>query len=283
MSDEQNLQQTDNQQQTPPPSPDYESEARAQGWVAQEEFRGNERDWVDAETFVKRGREILPIVRKNNEKLLKELQEARKIAEEARSTAKEFQKFQKEQYERKAKDLEAQLTAIKAARREAISAGDGERVIELEEAQDVLKEEIAYTKEQASSTPEPTPQPKEEPKPDASLQAWLDRNDWFGVDKRTTGIANGLGEALRAENPTLVGQAFLDKLDEELAATLPEKFGKKRVANPMDVGTSSAGRPTKSKQSYDNLPPEAKAACDRFVKQGLMSREDYVADYDWSE
>jgi hypothetical protein len=283
MSDEQNLQQTDNQQQTPPPSPDYESEARAQGWVAQEEFRGNERDWVDAETFVKRGREILPIVRKNNEKLLKELQEARKIAEEARSTAKEFQKFQKEQYERKAKDLEAQLTAIKAARREAISAGDGERVIELEEAQDVLKEEIAYTKEQASSAPEPTPQPKEEPKPDASLQAWLDRNDWFGVDKRTTGIANGLGEALRAENPTLVGQAFLDKLDEELAATLPEKFGKKRVANPMDVGTSSAGRPTKSKQSYDNLPPEAKAACDRFVKQGLMSREDYVADYDWSE
>lgn len=284
MSDEQDLQQTDNQQQTPPPvdTPDYESEARAQGWVAQEEYRGSERDWVDAETFVKRGREILPIVRKNNEKLLKELQEARKIAEEARSTAKEFQKFQKEQYERKAKDLEAQMAAIKAARREAITAGDGDRVIELEEAQDALKEEIAITKEQARVEP-PKPEVREEPKPDASLQAWLDRNDWFGVDKRTTGIANGLGEALRAENPNLVGQAFLDKLDEELATTLPDKFGKKRVANPMDGGTPSTGRPTKSKQSYDNLPAEAKSACDRFVKQGLMSREEYVADYDWTE
>jgi hypothetical protein len=284
MSEETNLQQTEGQQQTPPPvdTPEYESEARAQGWVSQEEYRGNERDWVDAETFVKRGREILPIVRKNNEKLLKELQEARKIAEEARSTAKEFQKFQKEQYERKAKDLEAQMSAIKAARREAITAGDGERVIELEEAQDALKEELAITKEQAKAEP-PKPEVKEEIKPDASLQSWLDRNDWFGVDKRTTGIANGLGEALRAEYPNLQGQAFLDKLDEELAATLPDRFGKKKVANPMDVGTPSGGRPTKSKQSYDNLPAEAKSACDRFVKQGLMTREEYVADYDWTE
>ena len=105
---EENLQQTGDQTIDPPPQPseDFEGEARAQGWVPQEEFRGRENDWVDAETFVKRGREILPIVRKNNEKLLKELKEARAIAEEARSTAKEFQKFQKEQYERKAKDLE---------------------------------------------------------------------------------------------------------------------------------------------------------------------------------
>ena len=276
MSDEQNLQQTDNQPSNEPQVPEYESEARAQGWVGQDEFRGRESDWVDAETFVKRGREILPIVRKNNEKLLKELQEARKIAEEARETAKEFQKFQKEQYERKAKELEAQLSRLKVERREAISSGDGLRVDELEEAQDALKEELQQTKAAANYTPPPVETPKQV---DASLQTWLDKNDWFGVDKRTTGIANGLGEALRAENPGLVGQAFLDKLDEELAATLPEKFGKKRVSNPMDGASGTSGRPSKGKQSYDSLPADAKAACDRFVKQGLMTKEDYVKDY----
>jgi hypothetical protein len=31
------------------------------------------------------------------------------------------------------------------------------------------------------------------------------------------------------------------------------------------------------------LPEIAKAACDRFVKQKLMTKEAYVADYDWSE
>ena len=244
MSDEQEVQQTENQPQVETPVPEYETEARAQGWVGQEEFRGREADWVDAETFVKRGREILPIVRKNNEKLLKELQEARKIAEEARDAAKEFQKFQKEQYERKAKELEAQLAQIKAAKRDAISSGDGDRVLELEDAQDALREEIQSQRDSAKAAPEPEPV-KQPEQIDPHLQSWLDRNDWFGVDKRTTGIANGLGEALRADNPGLVGQAFLDKLDEELAATLPEKFGNMKVQNAMDVGTTQSGRPTK--------------------------------------
>ena len=277
MSDDNNLQQDGNQPAGEPQTPDFESEARAQGWVGQEEFRGRESDWVDAETFVKRGREILPIVRKNNEKLLKELQEARKIAEEARETAKEFQKFQKEQYERKAKDLENQLSELRAARREAISSGDGERVDQIEEAQDALKQELHEAKEAAKVQPKA---PEPEAKPDTALQAWLDKNDWFGEDVRATGIANGLGEALRKANPTLVGQDFLDKLDAELAEVMPDKFGKKKVANPMDgAGSSTTGRVPKSKQSYESLPGDAKAACDRFVKQGLMTKEEYVKDY----
>jgi len=278
---EENLQQTEATAAPEAPQENHETEARSQGWVSQDEFRGNERDWVDAETFVKRGREILPIVRKNNEKLLKELHEARKIAEEARTTAKEFQKFQKEQYERKAKDLETQLVQLKTLRKEAITSGDGDRVIDLEEASDSLKEELQETRALAKA---PIPEPEQTQQVAPELQSWLDKNDWFGNDVRSTGIANGLGEALRKENPSLVGKAFLDKLDEELQTVLPEKFGKKKVANPMDgVGASGTGRPTKSKRSYDGLPGEAKAACDRFVKQGLMTKEQYIESYDWSE
>ena len=33
---------------------------------------------------------------------------------------------------------------------------------------------------------------------------------------------------------------------------------------------------------FNDLPPEARAACDRWVKQGLIkSREDYVRSYAW--
>jgi len=280
---EENLQQTESGTDVAPQTPhqeDFDSEARAQGWVAKEEFRGNDNDWVDAETFVKRGREILPIVRKNNEKLLKELKEARAIAEEARSTAKEFQKFQKEQYERKAKELETQIAQLRTERRDAISSGDGLRVDEIEEAQDALKVELQETRAAAAA---PTPQLIQENKPDATLQAWLEKNEWFGVEARTTGIANGLGEALRREDPSLQGQAFLDKLDQELATVLPDKFGKKKVANPMDVGSGTTGRPSRGKRTYESLPTDAKSACDRFVKQGLMTKEQYIESYDWSE
>ena len=269
-------------QQEAPEGPQYESEARAQGWVAQDEFRGSESDWVDAETFVRRGKEIMPILRKNNEKLLKELGEAKKIAEEAREAAKEFREYQKEQFERKTKDLESQLEQLKQAKREAITQGDGDRAIAIDDAMDDLKEQRIEAKQDLKDAEDKA---KEVPQvtADPSLNEWMERNDWFGKDTRLTGVANGLGVELRRENPNLQGKNFLDKLDEELAAMLPEKFGKKRVQNPMEGSPNGTARPSSGsgKKSYNNLPPEAKAACDKFVKQGLMTKEAYVAEYDW--
>ena len=268
--------------QEAPEAPQYESEARAQGWVAKEEFRGSESDWVDAETFVRRGKEIMPILRKNNEKLLKELGEARKIAEEARESAKEFREYQKQQFEKKTKDLEGQLEQLKQAKRDAITQGDGDRAIAIDDAMDDLKEQRLEAKEDLKAAEEKA---KEVPQitQDPILNTWMEKNDWFGKDSRMTGVANGLGVSLRQENPNLNGQAFLDKLDAELQEMFPEKFGKKRTPNPMEGSPNGTARPSVSsgKKTYNNLPPEAKAACDKFVKQGLMTKEAYVAEYDW--
>ena len=268
--------------QEAPEAPQYESEARAQGWVAKEEFRGSEDDWVDAETFVRRGKEIMPILRKNNEKLLKELGEARKIAEEARESAKEFREYQKQQFEKKTKDLEGQLEQLKQAKRDAITQGDGDRAIAIDDAMDDLKEQRLEAKEDLKAAEEKA---KEVPQitQDPILNTWMEKNDWFGKDSRMTGVANGLGVELRRENPSLNGQAFLDKLDSELQEMFPEKFGKKRTPNPMEGSPNGTARPSVSsgKKTYNNLPPEAKAACDKFVKQGLMTKEAYVAEYDW--
>jgi hypothetical protein len=273
------------QQEAPQEAPEasqVESEARAQGWVAAEEFRGSESDWVDAETFVRRGKEIMPILRKNNEKLLKELGEAKKDALEVREAAKEFREFQKQQFERKAKDLESQLEQLKQAKRDAITQGDGDRAIAIDDAMDDLKEQRLEAKQDLKAAEEKA---KEVPQvtTDPSLNEWMDKNDWFGKDTRLTGMANGLGVELRRENPGLQGKAFLDKLDEELAVMLPEKFGKKRNQNPMEGVSNGTARPSSGsgKKSYNNLPAEAKAACDKFVKQGLMTKEAYVAEYEW--
>ena len=273
------------QQEAPQEAPEasqFESEARAQGWVAAEEFRGSESDWVDAETFVRRGKEIMPILRKNNEKLLKELGEARKIAEEARESAKEFREYQKQQFEKKTKDLEGQLEQLKQAKRDAITQGDGDRAIAIDDAMDDLKEQRLEAKEDLKAAEEKA---KEVPQftQDPILNTWMEKNDWFGKDSRMTGVANGLGVELRRENPSLNGQAFLDKLDSELQEMFPEKFGKKRTPNPMEGSPNGTARPSVSsgKKTYNNLPPEAKAACDKFVKQGLMTKEAYVAEYDW--
>ena len=96
-------------------------------------------------------------------------------------------------------------------------------------------------------------------------------------------MVNGVGESLRLEFPDLKGKAFLDKLDEVLAEELPTKFGKKGApTSRVESGSGRQSRGSSNAQSYDNLPADAKSACDRFVKQKLMSREEYVNSFDWS-
>jgi hypothetical protein len=258
-------------------------EAESQGWVPKERFRGNEADWVDADTFVKRGREILPILRKNNENLVKDLQSTKQQLQEFKQAAEEFKKFQKDAYERKAQEYERRIEEIKESRAQAISDGDGKKVNALDDALDQAKEELIEAKQavkDADNVPVSTPSTAVEPE----LQTWLDNNKWFGEDRRMTSVANGLGESIRLEFPSLKGQPFLDKLDEVLAEEFPNKFGTKK--SPSSRVESGSGRQSRTSgsgaKSYDNLPAEAKAACDRFVKQKLMTREQYVADFDWS-
>lgn len=264
-------------------APEIRQEAESQGWVPKEKFRGNEADWVDADTFVKRGREILPILRKNNENLIKDLNSTKEQLKEFREAAEEFKKFQREAYERKAQEYERRIQEIKESRAQAISDGDGQKVNALDDALDAAKDELKEAKQavkDAEKAPIETPASSEI---DPGLQQWLDRNTWFGQDKRMTGIVNGIGESLRLEFPLLKGQAFLDKLDEVLAEEFPNKFGKQTPTSRVESGSGRASRGSSSNaQTYDNLPAEAKAACDRFVKQKLMTREQYVADFDWS-
>jgi len=264
-------------------APEVRQEAESQGWVPKEKFRGNEADWVDADTFVKRGREILPILRKNNENLIKDLNATKEQLKEFRQAAEEFKQFQREAYERKASEYEKRIQEIKESRAQAISDGDGQRVNALDDALDLAKEEFKEAKQAVKDAdtvkvPEPT-----QAEVDPGLQAWLDRNTWFGEDRRMTAVVNGIGESLRLEFPLLKGQPFLDKLDEVLAEEFPTKFGKKQSpSSRVESGSGRQSRGGSNAQSYDNLPVEAKAACDRFVKQKLMTREQYVADFDWN-
>lgn len=263
-------------------APEVVKEAEAQGWVPKERFRGNETDWVDAETFVKRGREILPILRKNNENLVKDLNATKEQLREFREAAEEFKRFQKDTFDRKVKEYESRIQEIKESRAQAISDGDGQKVNALDDALDQAKEEHKEAIKAAKEADKPIPQVEQPAAIDPGLQVWLDSNSWFGQDKRMTAVANGIGESLRLEFPLLKGKAFLDKLDEVLAEEFPNKFNKQQQQSPASRVESGAGRQTRSSgggKTYDSLPSEAKAACDRFVKQKLMTREQYIADY----
>ena len=278
--------ETSSQEAASSVSPEVIKEAELQGWVPKERYRGNESDWVDADVFVKRGREILPILRKNNENLVKDLNATKEQLKEFREAAEEFKKFQKESYDRKVAEYEARIQEIKESRAQAISDGDGRRVNDLDEQLDRAKEEVKEAKQAAKEAQQKTYAPPQEefPPVEPILQSWLDQNEWFGKDRRLTAVANGIGDSLRLEFPELRGQAFLNKLDEALAEELPHRFNKgskRSPTSPVESGSGRQSRSSSNARSYDNLPQDAKAACDRFVKQKLMTKEEYVASYSW--
>ena len=193
----------------------YVEEARLQGWVPKEEFRGSEDDWIDAETFVRRGKEINPILKKNNERLLRELEQTKRQMNEFRTAAEEFKQFQKDHYERKTVELETEIRMLREKKKEAISSGDGELAVQIDDRIDELKEEKASTK-----YTEPTPKETQQQMA-PEVEAWVSRNPWYAQNARLAQITNVIAEELRQTKPWLAGDTFFQELDLALEETIP--------------------------------------------------------------
>lgn len=250
--------------------PEIEREAKDSGWVPKSEFRGDEKDWVDADTFVKRGREINPILRKNNERLRKELQDTRNELKEHQLSVAEFRK---EFEDMKDKAYKRALNDLKAQRREALKEGDLELVDAIEEQVDEYKEQMA----KKSAPPAPTPQKVD----DTFFKEWHSDNSWYGSDKDLTREAELVGKEVQGAYPGLSGRAFLDEVASTLKFRYPEKFKNPRREQGSSV--SSSGSRTESKSStsktkFTDLSKSEQAVVDRYVKQGYFkSREEYLS------
>lgn len=259
--------------------PEVEHEARQQGWVPKSEFRGKESDWIDAEVFVQRGKEINPILKKNNERLLRELDSQKKEMGELRAATEEFKKFQKEQYERKAASLETEIKSLREQKKQAISSGDGELAVTLDDQIDALKEEKSQAREESKEVP---PARQAEPV-SPEVAEWVEQNKWYSTDVRMAAAANVIAEDIKRSQPWITGKEFFKELDKALEENFSaERLGKasrKSVRSPVEGASPNGSSSRGGKQSYDNLPADAKTACDNFVKQKLMTREDYVSSY----
>ena len=143
---------------------------------------------------------------------------------------------------------------------------------------DALKEEKAQAKTESK---EPQTQQVEI---DATTQSWLDKNDWYTKDVRMASVTNAIGEDIKRSNPYITGEEFFKELDKVLEETFAaEKLGRKvKPRNPVEGAMQGSSFTKAGKQSYENLPSEAKKECDRFVRQIKgYTREQYVADYAW--
>lgn len=239
---------------------DYEAEARAHGWTPKEDFKGDPAKWVDAETFARRADEFMPFLQKQNKALKREIDDLKR-------TTKQFAAFASKAEERA---YNRALADLQARHEEAVEAGD------VPGARKVLKELHDLEKPTA-------PAIEDDDKPDPQqaqreFAEWIDANDWYVTDEKKRAYADiqagAMGPADKWEGG---GKAWLAELEKRVA----RKFAEPKP-NPVNGGGNRAGAARGSK-TFADLPAQAKAQCERFVKQiPGFTKEQYVRDYDWS-
>lgn len=248
-----------------------ENEAREFGWVPQEEFKGDPEQWRSAEEFLKRGKEINGFLRKDFEKIKQTLSKRDQEIAEMREAMQEFKEYHAKTAEREYAKAFAEL---KRQKKEAIEIGDGDLVIEIEDKIDQLKEEKAKA-----------PVKQEPVVIDTNMQrafdTWRTANSWYDSDEDLRELTDGIGETVARKFPDLKGEAFLNEVTRQVKKLVPERFENPARSNPTVTSSSQDGRVVKGKgkKSYNDLPADAKAACDKFVRQQLLTREQFVSDY----
>lgn len=235
----------------PEPVEAVEDKARRLGWRPKEEFRGDENRWMDADTFVKRGEEVLPIIQANNKALEKEVANLKK-------TLKEFSahhsQVEQRAYKAALRDLEARQAA-------AVEAND------LGEVREITRELADLGREAA---------PNFAQNRDAErIAEWKAENSWFEADEDLRVYATGL--PFPPDTPL---EEQLRVIAEKTKRAFAHKFTNPRRSQAAAVEGSSTPRRTPGKTLAD-LPPEARAAAIKWDKQGILPIAQYLKEYQW--
>ena len=239
----------------------FEAEARKQGWAPQEQWKGDPEKWVDAQTFVERGEKIAGIATKQNKDLRAEVEELRATVEEVRTVNTDLKSHYQRALEKERREAEAQIAALKKQRIEAINEADGERVQQIEDKLESLR---TMPPEQQQWAVE-----------------WADENPWYAKDPEAREVAEGIATRLSASGKFSSPREMMDEVAKRVKKAMPHKFENPRRKQSVTEGNASIEQESGEK-SYASLPPDAKAACDRFVAEGVMSKDEYIATYDWS-
>ena len=171
-----------------------------------------------------------------------------------------------------ARALDRAVKELQARQRQAVASGDVESF-------EAVSKEIDDLRADAVAQ-----QPKAPAQPPREFTEWVESgNDWYTKDRAMNAAADAIGEDLKSMIPERGYRAWLDAVGMRIRQEFPHKFSNPARTAPTPVASAAVSAPRVSKgKTYHDLPADAKAACDRFIKQGLIKdRATYVKHYQW--
>jgi len=149
---------------------------------------------------------------------------------------------------------EAQITALKAKKVEAMDEGDHKAVVDIDEA-------IRTTEK-----------PKEEPKGDPVFDKWVASNSWYTDNQYLSVQADLIAEKYVGKG--LRGKAVLDATEEHMKKAYPDQFKTERDRpSAVEGDTRGAPRKTSDELSEKDLTADERTIYRKFERLGAFPKD----------
>lgn len=228
-----------------------EQRALEEGWVPQDEWAGDPDEWRPAKEFIDRG------------ELFKKIEDQNRTIKQFKATLEAMGKHHAQVRE---VEYKRALETLKAQKKEALTEGDADAVIDIDEKIALVREEQRELKE--------TPQVQAEPVGNPVLDRWQDKNAWYGSDKAMTAFTDALGRELHAKGLSLTDA--LSEIDKQVRTEFAHKFRNPNKDKPGMV-ESSSNRGGKNAEVFE-LSDEERQVMHKLVKSGILTKEKYIED-----
>lgn len=241
-----------------PKAPEFsptQLEAMEAGWRPKEEYEGDNDKWVDAGEFLRRG------------ELFKKIESQSK---ELKDVKKAMDAFKKHHEQVAANEYKRALEALKADKKEALLSGDADKLLDIEDEIDSVKEQMRNAEILARETQAQSNEPHPE------FQAWQNRNKWYDVDVEMRQFADNIGTAharATGKSPAEV----LKYVEQKVREAYPSKFRNPNQDKPGAVEGGRSSAPANSDADI-TLTDEEKRVMNTFVRTGVMSKADYIKE-----
>ena len=251
-----------------------EDQARALGWVPENEYTGK-APWADADEFLEVHGRNNGALRKALEKQSQQIAQLEKAMQGMDATHKRIFDLQ---IKKQKEEFDQQLAFLKAQKKEALRAGEHETAADIDDQIDTLRERGPELPEVPESTPASKPAVQQDWRQNKILADWADRNPWFEKDEDMSAYAGAIGQKLRADNPTMPFTELLEEVSGRVRKAFPQKFTARR-ASPVEEPTPGATSGAATRGTYASLPRDAKQACDEAVADGQLTQKQWVELY----
>jgi hypothetical protein len=268
-------------------APELLREARDMGWKPKGQFRGDVEHWVDADEYVRRGKQFIPILQATNRKLEAQLVESRgtltQLEQRLTAATEAIEALKEVNSEVNRRALARSRVEVTREIKKAREDGDVDAELEAQSQLREIDAAAAEAEKKPTAKKDDKPAPASEQKIDPAYLEWVaDGNQWFEDDPVKNGAAMGIAKKLRADpaNAKLLGRAFYDRIGEEIE----QIFGERREGKTdsgRGGGSGGGGGGKSTSRAYADLPADAKATCDRQAAKLVGNGRAFKTEADW--